>query len=317
MGSSSKTTTADPMVTQYAEEYLFPLAGGIKDMEFEQYSGARTPTTNQVIDDAISGVSNLALPTELASYTSRLNRTPEERQAQISEIQDYLEPALFRQYQQTGIQKEADRIKSNAFGPRSDAYEGERRAAYDANLYNLASQELRQRDQETLQGIQGLGAATGVLGQQLGVGTTLQGLESIPAQEDYRDYLFAQQFPLTQFSAISGGGSSLPQGSTVTTSDPMGSAGNILAALGAFGQGGGFGMFSDVRLKKNITPYADLRGVKFYKWEWNAKANKKGLYGADIGVLAHEIEGTRPHLVTSSKDGYKKVNYDQLYAEIS
>lgn len=316
MGSKT-TTVSNEMADEYITENLKPLAAGIRDMEFEQYSGARAPGTNQVIDDALSGVSNLALPTELAQFTSQMNRTPQERQAQIAEIQDYLSPALFREYQQEGIQKEADQIKYNAFGDRSAAYEGERRAAFDANLYNLASDELRKRDAEALQGIQGLGAATGVLGQQMALGQVLRDIESVPAQEEYRDYLFEQQFPLTQFSAISGGASALPNYGTTTTRDPMGSAGNILAGLGAFGQGGGFGMFSDVRLKNNITPYADLRGVKFYKWEWNAKANKKGLYGADIGVLAHEIEETRPHLVSASEDGYKKVNYDQLYAEIS
>lgn len=316
MGSSTQTVSNE-MSDQYISQNLMPLAADIRDMEFEQYSGARTPTTNQVIEDAVAGVSSLALPTELANYTSRLSRTPQERQAEIAQIQDYLSPALFRQYQQEGIQKEADQIKSNAYGDRSAVYEGERRAAFDANLYGLATDELRKRDAEALQGIQGLGAATGVLGQKLGVGTTLQNLQSIPAAEEYRDYLFEQQFPLTQFAAVSGGAGALPNYGTTTSSDPMGSAGNILAALGAFGQGGGFSMFSDVRLKKNITPYADLRGVKFYKWEWNAKANKKGLYGADIGVLAHEIEETRPHLVSASEDGYKKVNYDQLYAEIS
>lgn len=311
MGSKTETTTSDPIAQEYMTKFVQPLAGEIRDMEFEEYSGARAPGTNEIIDNALAGVSNLALPTELASFTSRLNRTPQERQAQIAEIQNYLEPALFRQYQQTGIQKEADAINANAYGDRTAAYEGERRAAYDASLYGLASDELRKRDAEALQGIQSLGAATGVLGQKMALGQALREIESVPAQEEYRDYLFAQQFPLTQFSTITGGTPNLG-GGTKTTSDPMGDAGNILAAIASVGQA-----FSDVRLKKNITPYADLRGVKFYKWEWNAKAKKKGLHGADIGVLAHEIEETRPHLVSTSEDGYKKVNYDQLYAEIS
>lgn len=315
MGSKTQTVSNE-LSDQYTRENLMPLAAGIRDMEFEQYSGARQAGTNQVIDDAITGVSNLALPTELAQFTSQMSRTPQERQAQIAEIQDYLSPALFRQYQQEGIQKEADQIKNNAFGDRSAVYEGERRAAFDANLYGLASDELRKRDAEALQGIQGLGAATGVLGQQLALGQALQQIESIPAAEEYRDYLFEQQFPLSQFAAVTGGAGALPNYGTTTTRDPMGSTGALLAGVGAFGQGFPK-FFSDVRLKKNITPYADLRGVKFYKWEWNAKANKKGLYGADIGVLAHEIEETRPHLVSASEDGYKKVNYDQLYAEIS
>ena len=107
MGSKTQTVSNE-LSDQYTRENLMPLAAGIRDMEFEQYSGARQAGTNQVIDDAISGVSNLALPTELAQFTSQMNRTPQERQAQIAEIQDYLSPALFRQYQQEGIQKEAD-----------------------------------------------------------------------------------------------------------------------------------------------------------------------------------------------------------------
>ena len=53
-----------------------------------------------------------------------------------------------------------------------------------------------------------------------------------------------QQFPLTQFSALTGGSAAFPAGigtTTGTTYDPLGSAGKFMAGLGDFGRGFGIG----------------------------------------------------------------------------
>ena len=73
---------------------------------------------------------------------------------------------------------------------------------------------------------------------------------------------------------------------------------------------------SDKRLKDNIEeiPNAlkrveDIRGVQFI---WN---NNQSVYeGADIGVIAQEVEKVAPSLVTDRVDGYKAVKYEKLTA---
>lgn len=67
-------------------------------------------------------------------------------------------------------------------------------------------------------------------------------------------------------------------------------------------------MFSDVSLKENIKHVGTKNGFNWYKWDWNDKALELGLSGSSEGVLANEVEITRPDLVTTEK-GYKKVNY--------
>lgn len=66
-------------------------------------------------------------------------------------------------------------------------------------------------------------------------------------------------------------------------------------------------MSSDVRLKSNITPKGTVNGFNWYAWTWNDKAQELGLSGEAEGVIAQEIEKTRPDLVVM-KDGYKAVN---------
>jgi hypothetical protein len=79
----------------------------------------------------------------------------------------------------------------------------------------------------------GAGEAQRLIGQQ--------GLDAA-----YQQYLMQQQFPLTQFSALTGGSASFPAGIGTTTGmsstyDPMGSAGKLLMGFGSFGSGFGVG----------------------------------------------------------------------------
>jgi len=87
------------------------------------------------------------------------------------------------------------------------------------------------------------------------------------------------------------------------------------AEAGAFsGLGGalkaGAGMlFSDIRLKKNVTPI----GNGLYSWQWNEKAKE---IGADVypttGVIAQEIMEIYPEAVFESKHGYLMVDYSKV-----
>ena len=86
----------------------------------------------------------------------------------------------------------------------------------------------------------------------------------------------------------------------------------ILADLATGGKGmatiAGLIAASDITLKTNITPKGTVNGFNWYAWTWNDKAHELGLSGEAEGVIAQEIEMTRPDLVVM-QDGYKAVNY--------
>ena len=74
---------------------------------------------------------------------------------------------------------------------------------------------------------------------------------------------------------------------------------------------------SDPRLKTNITPRGKINGVKFYTWEWNDEGERVADPAQPtFGVMADEIQKTHPHLVKRGEDGYLRVNYDGLIAEL-
>lgn len=72
-----------------------------------------------------------------------------------------------------------------------------------------------------------------------------------------------------------------------------------------------FGAFSDRRLKDNIIPLYRTSGHNIYSWTWNKKANKLGLYGAGMGVMADEVKQVKPEAVGNQK-GYDTVDYQAL-----
>ena len=59
-------------------------------------------------------------------------RTPAERTAELSSIQDQLAPMLNRKFAQQGVGTEAQAIKAGGY--RRDVYEGERQAARRADV---------------------------------------------------------------------------------------------------------------------------------------------------------------------------------------
>ena len=97
----------------------------------------------------------------------------------------------------------------------------------------------------------------------------------------------------------------------------MGTFGNLLAGFGALGTGfGGFGI-SDVRLKENIVSAGKISDVNFYRWDWNDKAKEIGVENhPTFGVMAQELEKSYPEYVVMGEDGYRRVNYIGLYAEL-
>jgi hypothetical protein len=73
---------------------------------------------------------------------------------------------------------------------------------------------------------------------------------------------------------------------------------------------------SDKRLKENITPIENaidkINSIGGYEFDWND--NQTDYEGHDIGVIAQEIQGIAPELVTERPDGYLAVKYEKLVA---
>lgn len=78
-----------------------------------------------------------------------------------------------------------------------------------------------------------------------------------------------------------------------------------------------FGVFSDSRLKENITAVPRSKfeeiGLQGYSWVWSRKATEElGMRGQSSGVIAQEVEKLYPWIVVTGDDGYKRVYYEAL-----
>lgn len=78
-----------------------------------------------------------------------------------------------------------------------------------------------------------------------------------------------------------------------------------------------FGVFSDSRLKENITAVPRSKfeeiGLQGYSWVWSRKATEElGMRGQSSGVIAQEVEKLYPWIVVTGDDGYKRVYYEVL-----
>jgi hypothetical protein len=72
------------------------------------------------------------------------------------------------------------------------------------------------------------------------------------------------------------------------------------------------GLFSDARLKDNLTVIGRLGELDWYEWDWNDKARE---VGADTqppyGVIAQDVANVLPEAVSTER-GYLKVDYSML-----
>jgi hypothetical protein len=74
---------------------------------------------------------------------------------------------------------------------------------------------------------------------------------------------------------------------------------------------------SDRRLKTNIKPEGEAKGIKFYSWDWNEEGKRvRNPDQPGFGVMADELQETHPHLVIRGDDGYLRVNYAGLKREL-
>lgn len=80
---------------------------------------------------------------------------------------------------------------------------------------------------------------------------------------------------------------------------------------GLFGLGGKLIGLSDERAKEDIHKVGELAGHKLYSYKYK---KGKGDGKRHVGVIAQEVEKTRPDAVSERKDGLKQVNYGKLFA---
>jgi hypothetical protein len=73
---------------------------------------------------------------------------------------------------------------------------------------------------------------------------------------------------------------------------------------------------SDAGLKTDVAVISDaltkvkaLRGVTY---TWNEEANALGLHGADTGVIAQDVAGVLPEVVTTRESGHMAVKYEKM-----
>jgi hypothetical protein len=113
-------------------------------------------------------------------------------------------------------------------------------------------------------------------------------------------------------------GHTLAAGNTAEAQARQQGTQNLIGNIMGFGELGlsayGAGLFSDIRLKKNIRPAGTRNGFQWYTWDWVKCAKVLGLTGSSEGVLAHQVFETHPHAI-SVRDGFLTVMYDALGIE--
>ena len=273
MGKSTQTQTSemDPLQKEYMEKFIMPQAEAVKGMEFTPFTGDRVAGMTELQRQAQAGYAGLGIPEQYAQagsvFSEIAGMTPEQRAADIAQYtQQYtagvIDPTIAmmeRERAKARTGEEAAIAKAGAFGSRGDVLRGEREGEYQARMGQTLGQLQQQGYQQAVarqqaEAAQRLGAAGQLaglgaqqfqsqlagLGAQMGAGEAerLIGQQGLDAA--YQQYLMQQQFPLTQFSALTGGSAAFPAGigtTTGTTYDPMGSAGRLLMGAGSFGQG--------------------------------------------------------------------------------
>jgi len=147
------------------------------------------------------------------------------------------------------------------------------------------------------------------LGMLSSIGSQQQGLQQRGMDAGYNEFLRALGYGPQQLGLLAQGVSALPTQSNVSQSYKPGTFEQIGGAAGAIGSI--MGLFSDERLKDNITLVGKSKGHNVYTWTWNDVAKKLGINTPEIGVIAQEVAHI-PNAVFEHESGYLTVNYGAL-----
>ena len=258
----------DPLQQKYVEQFIMPQAEKIAGMEFTPYTGEMVAGMSDLQKQALAGYGQIGVPEQFGQagsvFSEIAGMTPEQRAADIAQYtQQYtagvIDPTIAmmeRERAKARTGEEAAIAKAGAFGSRGDVLRGEREGEYQARMGQTLGQLQQQGYQQAVarqqaEAAQRLGAAGQLaglgaqqfqtqlagLGAQMGAGEAerligQQGLDAL-----YQQYMMEQQFPLTQFSALTGGSAAFPAGIGTTTGSQNTGLGGALMALGSFGQG--------------------------------------------------------------------------------
>ena len=270
-----KTNEMDPALRRLMTDTLVPFAETIATTPFEGYDGTLTADMTDLQNKAMEGYGSLEQPGTIAAaanvFSELASRDP---QAQADRVAGYtqqyagnvIDPtinAMEAQRAKARNMEQANRVASKAFGSRGDVYQGALEGEYQVGLAqtlgNLQNQALQygttRADTEdaalraAAQGLstvgqQQFGNQLSTLSAQMGAGEALRQINEQKLQLPYQQYMMQQQYPLTQFGVLTGAAGafpSYPNQVTGTKNDPFGTAGNLLAGIGAFGRGFGFG----------------------------------------------------------------------------
>ena len=279
-----------------------PQVGQIAGRDLSPYTN---PYENQVVDQSLADLerSRLMQQNQLGAQASSAGAFGGSRQG-IAEAETN------RAF--------ADQAARTASGLRQSGYQSAQQLAgqdigrqMQADQFGV-QQRLGAASQMGQLGQQAFGTGQAIQQQQMQQGLMQQGMQQAlidAARGQYAGFTGAPQQALSLPLAALG---AQPNQSTTTQQknpglfDYLGLAASAAAAM------------SDVRLKTKIKHLGKENGINVYSWDWN----EDGKRIADpkqptVGVMAQELQETHPHLVELGSDGFLRVNYGGLAAEVA
>ena len=180
-----------------------------------------------------------------------------------------------------------------------------------ANRAAFMQPELEMRNRQFQAGLLGdqLSDQYRSLGLLSGIGSQQQGLQQRGMDAAYNEFLRALGYGPQQLGLLAQGVSALPGDQASTNQYKPGTMEQIGNAAGTIGAV--MGLFSDERLKDNITLVGKSKGHNVYTWTWNDVAKKLGINTPEIGVIAQEVAHI-PNAVFKHESGFLTVNYGAL-----
>lgn len=334
-GGKSNTTTSEfkpPKEFMDAYKEALAMARGPANKPYQQYTGqlvaGLSPTQQQGIAN-VNAAQGMALPAiqRGMQYTTEAARgiTPELYNQFYSPYVRDVANTTFANLMESQAQQQSNlkggAIQANAFGGDRSGVAASELARQQQLANAMAMSNIYQQGYTQATGLAGQQVANlGAMGQQLAglgagaQGSVLQGAQAQMAagaqeqateqarlQAAYDQWMQYQAYPYQQaqfFANIAQGLGAGAGGSSSTTAPAPNLGSQILGGVGAIGS-----IYSDKRMKENIQAVGKLNdGQTVYRY------NFKGDPKTQIGLLAQEVEESKPGAVTQVK-GLKMVDY--------
>jgi hypothetical protein len=338
----TKTTYTPPSWIEGASQDAIGIGQRIAGQEYQAYSGQRVAplSANERRGMSMAGTSSQYGQADWGRATAALDRGTQ--QFKDADMSDYMNPyikgaldpvarEISEEGQRQGTAIDARAASMNAFsGSRaalaksqvtektiqgiSDMYGAGYAAAYESAVGIWGDE--RTRDMQAAGRFVELGqaritAADTDISTLMTTGATDRSIKQSLMDFDYQQFTEERDWDFRALSgllaAIQGtkGSYSTEQTTTETTkkdntAEIVGAIAQIVAAI-----------YSDERLKDNITFIGMHMGHRIYTWTWNALAQLLGINTPTIGVLAQEVQHTG-HVI--ERDGLLMVDYRSLFA---